>query len=469
MSPQTVMYRSEVPASAMTVYWWHARVGAFARLTPPWERVELVNHHGGVSNGAIAELRLKLGPIGIRWVARHDDHIEGSRFSDTQIKGPFRHWKHLHRFDAISPTVTILQDEIEYELPLGRIGRWIAGASTKQRLARMFAYRHEVTKRDLQRHQTMLTQRSHRILISGASGLLGTVLSSFLSTGGHKVVRLTRSGTRQEPGAIPWDPEHGVADGSLLEGFDAVIHLAGENIAGGRWTASRKRKIRDSRVQGTRRLAEQLAMCRDKPSVLVSASAVGYYGHQGESELNESAKRGEGFLADVCEAWEQAADPAREAGIRVVHPRFGMILSPAGGALAKMLTPFSLGLGGPLGNGRQWWSWVAVDDAAAAITHAIDVQEVSGPMNVVAPNPVRNREFTRTLAAVLRRPAFLPAPAFGLRLLLGEMADELLLPSQRVLPGVLDRTGFRFAYPTLDAALRHVLGRPDRDGQGGSD
>jgi len=248
-------------------------------------------------------------------------------------------------------------------------------------------------------------------------------------------------------------------DRSRLDGVDAVVHLAGANIAAGRWTAARKVEIRRSRVEATRRLCESLAQAITPPKVLVSASAVGYYGDRGAETLTEASEAGSGFLPEVCREWEAAAEPASRAGIRVVHLRFGMILSPAGGALRKILLPFRFGAGGRIGEGGQFMSWIALDDVLGAIYHALCDDSVKGPVNVVAPGPVSNAEFTRTLAGVLRRPALFPLPAFAARLLFGEMADELLLTSARVMPARLQASGYRFRFPELEGALRHLLGR----------
>jgi uncharacterized protein (TIGR01777 family) len=260
-------------------------------------------------------------------------------------------------------------------------------------------------------------------------------------------------------GEVAWDIAQGVKDPSRLEGVDAVVHLAGENIAAGRWTAARKEEIRRSRVEGTRRLCESLTRLSRRPKALVSASAMGFYGDRGDEVLRENSPPGNDFLAQVCREWEAATEPASRAGIRAVQLRFGMILSPAGGALKKMLLPFKLGVGGRIGSGRQFMSWIAIDDVVGAIHHAIVTESLQGPVNAVAPTPVNNTEYTRTLARVLSRPAIAPMPAFAARLAFGEMADALLLASQRVMPTRLQETGYRFKHPELDGALRHLLGR----------
>jgi hypothetical protein len=295
-----------------------------------------------------------------------------------------------------------------------------------------------------------------KILVSGSSGLIGTALLSALQSSGCEVTRLVRraaSGKQQ----IEWDPARGLLP-QPISGFDAVIHLAGESIVG-RWTEAKKRRILESRVQGTRHLAEALAATPQRPRLLISASAIGYYGNRGEETLREDSPSGEGFLPEACRAWESAAGAAANAGIRAVHMRFGLVLSASGGALQKMLLPFRMGVGGNMGNGRQWWSWVDINDVVGALLHVIKTDTLRGPVNVVAPSPVRNAEFTKTLASVLSRPAIFPMPAFAARMVFGQMGDELLLASQRVEPAKLLASGYVFQRPELRKALQGILPR----------
>lgn len=294
-----------------------------------------------------------------------------------------------------------------------------------------------------------------RVLVSGASGLIGSATGQALSAAGHTVLRLVR--VPPSRGEVRWDPAAGALDPAAIAGIDAALHLSGESIAAKRWSARDKARIRSSRVDSTRLLAETMAKLDPRPQVLVSASAIGWFGNRGEERLTEQSAPGSGFLADLAQEWEGAAAPAARAGIRVVNTRFGLVQSRHGGMLPAMLPLFRLGLGGPIGDGRAWWSWVAIDDLVRALRFAIEHPALRGPVNVVAPEPVRNREFTHTLGRVLKRPAFLPAPAWALRLVFGEMADEALLASARAEPMRLREAGFEFRHPGLEEALHHVL------------
>jgi uncharacterized protein (TIGR01777 family) len=295
------------------------------------------------------------------------------------------------------------------------------------------------------------------ILVTGGTGLIGSALASALGTGEHRVTRLVRSDPIPGEAEVRWNPDAGEIDTGSLEGVDAVVHLAGESIAAGRWTPERKARIRDSRVKGTQLLCDALAALSQPPKILACASAIGYYGNRGSETLNEESGSGDGFLAEVCREWEAAIAPAVQSGIRVVNLRIGVVLSAAGGALAKMLLPFRMSVGGRIGSGRQYMSWVALDDVVGVIEYALITGTLQGPVNVTAPRPVTNSEFTKTLGRVLRRPTLFPMPGFAARLAFGEMSDELLLASTRVEPARLLATGYEFRYPTLEGALRHLL------------
>ena len=292
-----------------------------------------------------------------------------------------------------------------------------------------------------------------KILVSGSHGLVGKALLRSLTIDGHDVVRLERG--------VQWHPDRGTMDANQLQGFDAVVHLAGESIASGRWTDEKKRAIRDSRVNGTALLSTTLAQLSQPPALFLSASAIGYYGDRGDDLLTESSPPGKDFLAGVCVEWENATRPAAEKRIRTVCARFGIILDAHEGALGKMLTPFRMGIGGRVGDGKQWMSWIALEDVINGLKFVLANQTIGGPVNYVAPNPVTNAEFTKTLGRVLSRPTLFPIPEFGARLAFGEMADALLLSSQRVVPTVLNDNGFQFTLPTLEDALRNILA-PDK-------
>jgi uncharacterized protein (TIGR01777 family) len=416
----------------------------------------MLERSGDLENGGVV-LAVRAGGLWRRWISQHCDYHAGKQFCDVQTEGPFRYWRHCHRVVADAPDRCFLQDDLEYALPYGRLGALMGASLVRNKLERMFRYRHDITANDLNIHRKYSGGRPMKIAVTGSTGLVGADLVPFLTTGGHFVSRVVRDNPTGSD--ILWDPAAGTIDTERLEGLDAVVHLAGESIAARRWNAEQKARIRDSRVQGTRFLCESLAKLRQPPRVLVSASAIGFYGNRGDEVLTESSAAGDGFLPDVCREWEAATRPAEMAGTRVVQVRFGMILSPKGGALAKMLTPFRMGFGGRLGNGHQWMSWIALDDAIGAIYHAIATDTLSGPVNAVAPHPVTNRDFTDNLGRVLWRPTIFPMPAFMARLAFGEIANDLLLGSARVRPVHLLQSSYRFLYANLESALRHLLGR----------
>ena len=383
-------------------------------------------------------------------------HVEpGRSFQAVQRSGPFAHWVHTQRFEPAGDRCRLI-DRIEYALPATTLGRaasqWVPGS-----LERTFRYRHDVTRGDITAHRRYVALPRLTVAMTGASGLIGRTLTAYLEAAGHRVRQVVR-GTPQGD-QIGWRPDSGAIDQAAFEGLDAVIHLAGENVAARRWTTRQMTKIRESRTAGTRLLAETLAGLERPPRILVSASAIGYYGDRGSEEINEDTGPGEGFLADVAEEWERSTDPAADGGIRTVLTRFGVVLSPSGGALAKMLPPFRAGLGGRLGSGRQWMSWISLDDVLGGLESVLFDENLSGPVNLVGPAPVTNADFTRALAGVLCRPALLPVPSVVLRATLGLMADDLLLASTRVVPQRLRESGYVFRHPSLEAALRHLLGR----------
>jgi len=443
-------YSSVVDAPIDDVFAWHARPGAFNRLSPPWQPMRLVSEASSLRDGR-ATLAL---PGGLRWVAVHqpDGYDPPRRFIDT-IGGdglatlPARiavRWRHTHDFEDIGGDRTRVIDRVDTPVP-GSL------------LRPMFVYRHRQLADDLAAHRLAAENglAPKTIAVTGSSGLVGSALTAFLSTGGHRVIRLVRGAPKADD-ERRWDPHD--PDLGLLAGVDAVIHLAGASIAG-RFTDKHRKDIRDSRVGPTRRLAELVG--RNGSGVLICASAVGYYGYdRGDEPLTEDSGRGDGFMADVVAEWEAATTPAEAGGARVVRVRTGIVQSPRGGTLRLMRRLFGAGLGGRLGDGRQWMSWIGIDDLVGVYHRALWDNALSGPVNAVAPQPIRNDEYTRTLARVIHRPAVLPVPSLGPRVLLGAQgARELACASQRVIPQRLTASGHRFRQPGLEQALRHLLGR----------
>jgi uncharacterized protein len=460
LSTFTRSVRIERPASE--VFAWHEKPGAFARLAPPWQKLEVVSQIGGIRDGARVSLRTKIGPVWVRWDVEHRNYVEGVQFRDVQVRGPFAHWEHVHRVEPVEGgRACVLTDEIKYRLPFGVLGRVLGGAFARRELERLFEYRHAVTKADVELVNRHISVRPMRFLIAGASGLVGRALTAFLQTQGHTVMRLVRRATRERD-EVFWNPAKGEIDPQAMRGVDAVVNLSGEGVADGRWTAERKEAILRSRVDSTRTLVSAMAAVQSerlRPFVFVSASATGVYGNRGDEVLDEGATNGTGFLSDVCTAWEREAVAADALGVRVVELRTGVVLTPAGGALAKLLPVFQAGVGGRLGDGRMWMSWISLDDLTGAIYHAVLDRRCDGPVNAVAPQAVTNAEFTRVLGKVLRRPAVLPVPEAALRAVFGEMAEETLLSSARVVPGKLAEAGYGFRHENVESALRHLLGR----------
>ncbi len=445
-------WRTLMPCTADELWAWHERPGALDRLLPPWQQIELLVRNRGIATGARTEFEILKGPFRQRWVAVHSDHEQGRMFTDIALESPFSKWTHVHRFEP-DPEGAWLDDRVAYDLPLGPLGRLGEGYVAAE-LERMFRFRHRRTLDDLRRHQG---RERKCFAVTGASGRLGRELVAFLTTGGHNVRRMVRR-PPTTPDEIFWNPKAGTIDADALVGVDAVIHLAGADVAGGRWTEERKRDIKESRVAPTRLLAETLAKMKLPPTALVCASGVGIYGNRGEETLDESSARGDGFLSEVAEGWEQASQSAQEAGIRVVNLRLGAVVSARGGMLSKLVPPFSMGLGGPVGDGQGWTPWISMDDAIGAFYFACLESNLSGAVNAVAPGEIRNAELSKVLGRVLHRPAFIPVPTFALKAALGEMA-ELVLDSTRASAGKLVNSGYQFLYPDFEAAVRHELGR----------
>lgn len=498
--------QSLMPVSAAFLFAWHERSGAFERLAPPWEQMRIIRKEGSIRDGDRLIFAVRKGPFWLPWEAAHKNYVpvlgpsDVGQFEDVQVRGPFAYWSHIHscrpfprptgsgpgdqaplgeppQVKAAGPAPvdnnisgqSLLHDQVEYSLPLGLLGRAAGGAFVRKVIERMFTFRHERTLRDVRRHalaQTSLVMSGlpplMRVGMSGSGGAIGSQLLHFLTTGGHRVDRLVRRKADATKGEIFWQPGAGSRGGQIddaaLEGCDAIIHLAGEGVASGRWTPAKMAAIRDSRVEGTKLIARAAASLRNRPRVLVVASGIHYYGDRGDQELTEEAGVGSGFLAEVSREWEAAVKPAEEAGIRVVILRIGLVLSPRGGLLARLLPFARAGLMPVLGSGTQWWSWIGQDDLMGVILHALSTESVRGPLNAVAPQPVTMREFADRLARTVKRPLGLRVPGWLLRAGAGEMAD-VALTSTRAVPDLLRRAGFKFMTPSLSAALSwEILG-----------
>ena len=465
---------SRYPFPRATLFAWHTRPGAFARLSPPGMVTPLKRHTDGINPGSEAELLIshplvagllpdiphrgsrRRGPIGVRWVVRHVEFVPNERFVDEQVKGPFKTWRHEHEFTDGPGGSTIITDRVTWDLPVSLPGG-LDQALVEMQLDGLFAFRERQLRDDLDLH-TRLAANPRRIVIAGASGLIGTQLSALLTSGGHHVTRLVRSSAKGQPDAVRWDPAARRLDPAALDGADAVVNLSGHSI-GGRFTRSHKGKVLTSRLDATGTLAAAAAQAR--VPTLVQASAIGYYGPRRPGELlTERSTSGDGFLADTVRAWEAAAKPATDAGVRVAQLRTGIVLSEGGGALAPQVPLFSIGMGGRLAAPDAWFSWVGLDDVARAYVHTILTDVVEGPTNLVAPRPVTNQEFATTLGRVLHRPSVVPTPAIGPKLVLGaEGYDQMIDTDQRVSSAKLGDTGFWFAQGTLAEALRHALMR----------
>lgn len=450
--------QSPIPVPVEELFQWHDRGMAFERLAPPWEKVRVLERSGGIRDGGKAVIEVRQGPFPLKWTAVHRDYVKGKQFVDEQVSGPFAQWVHTHLTFPDGPNTSFLKDHIEYQPPFGPLGS-LASGTIHRKLERTFTFRHRRTRQDLERLHPYASQKPLRIAVTGASGLVGKALVQFLSCGGHEVLPLVRRKPGEGERAIYWDPQKGEIDKTALEGLDAVIHLAGENIGAGRWTVERKDAIRKSREQGTRFLAETLASLKTPPKTFLCSSAIGFYGDRADEPLNESSAPGQGFLAEVCRVWEEVCEPARKAGIRVVNVRTGIVLSSLGGALAQMLPPFLMGGGGVIGSGNQWMSWISLEDLVGVFHYALWEKGLEGPVNATAPEPLTNRDFTKVLGRVLKRPTLFPLPGFMVNALFGEMGEALLLEGQRVLPEKLQRSGFGFLHRDLESALRWELGR----------
>lgn len=453
-----IVNETELPFPAGRVWDWHMRPGALERLMPPWEDARVVGREGGIGDGGTVHIRVRRGPVKVDFKVRHTDFEAGRLFTDEQVSGPMGSWRHRHEFEPRDGDACLIRDRISYRPPLGKAAEALAGSTLEGEMKRLFRFRNRRLAQDLARHAAY-GGPPLRVAVTGASGFIGSALRHFLTTGGHEVLPIVRRRPDREKGEIYWDPMERKIEGGRLEGVDALVHLAGENLSKGRWNPSRKRAIWKSRVVGTRVLADALNRLRRPPRVFVSSSAIGYYGNRGSERLAERSRPGSGFLAELCREWEGEALTARRSGVRVVTVRTGLVLSPAGGALGTMLLPFKMGVGGRLGSGRQYVSWIDHDDLVALIFHALVTPSLRGPVNATAPHPVTNATFTTRLGHALRRPTLLPVPSLAVRSIFGEMGTALLLEGQRVFPEAAVRSGFRFDFEGIGESLAFQLGR----------
>jgi len=457
---------ASIPQDRQELFQYHANPGAIDRLIPPWENVRIERRSDTLAVGSEVILRNSVFGVPMRWHARHTQLDAPKSFQDIQLSGPFQSWVHDHRFESVNSKNSILHDRIQFEIKFGSPGK-LALPIVRSKLDSMFAYRHLTTQADLKLKEFLephVLGRKLRIGVTGSTGMIGRRLVDLISVLGHQAVCILRKDSSRDlfpvsSSSVVWDQTDGFSDLNAVSNLDAVVHLAGKGIASSRWTQSTKQSIRDSRVAGTAALVRDLCRLESPPKAFVCASGVGCYGDRGDQVLDETQPYGNDFLASLARDWESAAmEFSRCSGNRVVVGRLGIALHPRQGALAKTLLPFRLGIGGPIGNGRQYWSWIHVDDAAAAFLFLAVNPKSEGAYNLVAPEQTDNRTIGRTLGRVLHRPSLLPAPAFALRILLGEMADALLLTSTRADCKRLNEEGFPFRTPELEACLRHVLG-----------
>ena len=454
-----------IDAPHSEVFAWHERDGVLQRLSPPWEPIRIIRREGGIRDGATTLLEVKTGPIKYRWHAVHRNYQKDRIFQDVQVEGPFDSWEHTHRFYRHGTNRTILVDEVRYRLPFHSVTGFLLSGLVNRKLSRVFQYRHKTLKTDLDVVLGYGDRKPLRIAVTGSTGLIGSSLVPFLETAGHEVRCFLRE-KPDDPRHAYWDPEKNILNTKDLEGYDVIIHLAGENISDSRWTAEKKRKIISSRLHSTLMLSKSISELESPPESFLCASAIGYYGNRGAWILTEKASPGNDFISEVCRLWENATRPAKKRGVRVVNLRIGLVLTPSGGALGKMLPVFRAGLGARIGSGNQFVSWISIDDVLYAIYHIMMTKSLSGPVNLVSPKPETNYRFGKILSRVTRRPYRLVVPESAIRLLLGQRGMEIFLSSTRVFPEKLLDSGFKFRYPDLGHALEHLLGKANTQGIG---
>jgi len=458
MKPKVFQTSTTVEAPVHSVFKWHEQPGALNRMVPPWDPLTVISSDESIHPGAQSLLKMKLGPFSYKWLAEHQNYIVNQQFQDQQVKGPLAYWCHTHLFDEINESQSRLTDKIEYRLPGFGVGDLIMGKTIEEKLNRIFRYRHRVLNRDLNLHQQFSDLKPLKILISGGGGIIGSALIPFLTTGGHQVIRLVRNRTQTNKKQVFWDPVQGLIDKAAIKDIDVVIHLAGENIGEGRWTPNKKKRIIDSRINSTKLLIDLMKGLPNKPRVFLSASAIGYYGNRQEQVLTEGDQVGQDFISEVCQLWESEALKAENIGIRTCLLRIGVVLTPLGGALAKLQGMFKMGLGAKLGKGNQYLSWIGMDDVLSSIYHLIYHQDINGPVNLVSPNPVTNSEFTNTLADILGTKANKSIPDWIIQKTFGQLGDEIVLSSTKAIPDVLSTHQYQFIHIKLKDYLKEQLG-----------
>ncbi|HJU34043.1 MAG TPA: TIGR01777 family oxidoreductase [Nitrososphaera sp.] len=453
---------TEIPATNQDTFDYHAREGALERLVPPWSILTVTSHEGNIKDGAMSTFKIRLGFIRFPWKAVHFGYVHDLQFQDKMVEGPFQSWTHTHSFKPDKTGGCKMEDKIAYSPPFGKIGAMLLNNIIQNNLKQLFQYRHRILSNDISLWKLAGRTKGQKILITGSSGLIGSSLIPMLTAAGeHRITRLERPSSRHNDirsHSLLWDPARDKVNLKDLEGFDTVVHLAGENIFG-RWTDSKKQRILESRVKSTQLLCNSLIRLANPPSTLICASATGFYGNQGSEALTEESKPGFGFLSQVCKAWEESTQIAKDVGIRVVNTRLGVVLTPKGGMLQKLLALSKLGLGLQFGHENQYISWVSIEDVIGSIFYSIIDSSIRGPINVVSANPVTNLEFSRILARILKSKIMLPLSQKLARMMLGELADSLIVPSTLVIPKKLSFAGYRFINPDLEDTLRLLLGQ----------